>query len=944
MHAHMVRGMSEGGSFAVRSGPGSTELRSASTDAPPVGKRTLIPQAHKIAAPAPTSPWEPPRAEPGAVGTSRDGHSGHDVLALFGRPASSSEPGAQAPAPSLQLGHGAAKPTANAKTNATASSGLGAWAGAGTAGKVFRNTTAETFVDPASKEAVEVETSWMLAEYDQLEIQTNTAMEVERRIHIQLARGGVVIKSRVRAFFNADQLPNDVHAALHAPARLLKHDGVIFVTDDKGVHLLKSFDHPMLDEPSAAALLAHQPMLGYETEPQQRIREADKFVTATVPTYDNNMLLVESIMRDAPHAAMGLKNYIKTTLSYETPSPEALSIARHMIAGIEELLQFSWTGYEGTDLMFQLGEMQGGFHKLVAAAEAAKPEEKQFLDHASDLVRAISNASVGVVLAVKEVGLMARDLGMWGIDKLANAFDYEIDWSAASSIGKAYESGKSTSEIFRAMLDGIIASWTNAIEHAENGDYSRLMDLGAELALDIAIEVATAGAATAGVAAKRTGAAARRADHALVLAEDALNTLTQRVETVLERAKQMLARAPEEARAALLDTIDTASGWLTGLKESVRVADAGVGTMRIVDKTAIATAIQRSHGARAIDTAKDAMRKLRGGTARAQGASVIEQLKQLAKASKMPDTIYAIARRIAEGENKAKFVGALDKLLKGTAKALDEEVVTGVLWRAADALDPLAFLDNVEWLMGRKGLTTEARKALARQAVLRDSPLDLRWLRELTDLPDNMLEFMAHDPATNWRTFMKVSKKPSDYFPSSLKKSLKNSDYADAAAKLRGVAGEMMFVVEGVELPGGLKIVARQVDAAGKVIDFGLRDASGALAKLEVKAWTAERWANELVAVRAHKPKTAFTHMIEQLTAAKSSGQPVYLAVSDAIGTRRRALADALSDARLPDVKIVTFPETKLREISSTLRKGLGLSAATTTVAADQIAKGEDDD
>ena len=34
--------------------------------------------------------------------------------------------------------------------------------------------------------------------------------------------------------------PNDVHAALLAPARLVKHDGAIFVTDDKGMHLLRS--------------------------------------------------------------------------------------------------------------------------------------------------------------------------------------------------------------------------------------------------------------------------------------------------------------------------------------------------------------------------------------------------------------------------------------------------------------------------------------------------------------------------------------------------------------------------------------------------------------------------------------------------------------------------------------------------------------------------------
>ena len=182
------------------------------------------------------------------------------------------------------------------------------WAGAGKAGRVFRNTTADTFIDSATRETVELETSWTMAEFDQFELKTNMVMEVERKIHIQLARGGVVVKSRARAFFHADQPPNDVHAALQAPARLVKHAGAIFVTDDKGMHLLRTLELALPETPSVAGLLAHEPMLGFDIDPRQRIREADQFVTVTVPTYDRNMELVERIMRDAPHAAIGLKN------------------------------------------------------------------------------------------------------------------------------------------------------------------------------------------------------------------------------------------------------------------------------------------------------------------------------------------------------------------------------------------------------------------------------------------------------------------------------------------------------------------------------------------------------------------------------------------------------------------------------------------------------------
>lgn len=191
---------------------------------------------------------------------------------------------------------------------------------------------------------------------------------------------------------------------------------------------------------------------------------------------------------------------------------------------------------------------------------------------------------------------------------------------------------------------------------------------------------------------------------------------------------------------------------------------------------------------------------------------------------------------------------------------------------------------------------------------------------------------------------MKVSKKPSDYFPSALKTILKGSDYADAAAKLRGVAGELVFALEGVELPGGLKIVGRHVDAAGKIIDFGLVDETGARALLEVKAWNGRRWLRELAAARARKPRRLVVRMIEQLKAAKSTGQPVYLAVSDAIGTSRNALVGVLRDADLADVKLVTFSEEKLKGVSSTLRKGLVMSAATTVVALDQIDDEDDND
>jgi hypothetical protein len=746
----------------------------------------------------------------------------------------------QAPTASLHLDRNKPKPV-NAPVPQTG--GLGDWVGAGKAGKIFQNATTETFVDGGVKDSLEIRTHWTLAEFESYELETDAVMEAERTIHIQLARGSsILIRSRARSWFHADQLPNDVHAALHAPAKLIQHDGSIVVTDDKGLHILRTYPHPLGKAQSTESMLAGEPMLGFATPPEQRLREANQFAADTVPAYDANMLLIEGIMQDAPRAALGLRDYIKAKLGYESPSPDALAVARHTISRIETVVSHAATGYEGTDLLMHLGAMRRHLEKLLRSAEHAKPADKDVWDHALDAVKAIGKAAVGLGIAVKEIGLMARDLGMRGLDELANAFGYDIDWTAASSIGKAYQAGKSTGEIFTAIVGGIIDQWNKAIEHAGNGDFSLLMDLGAELALDLAIEVASIGAATPAVAAKHVGTGARAGARALELTQNAAEALARRAEDVIAKIRAALARAPAEARKALLDSLDVATGLSDGLRHALKHADTGGGPkVAVLDPGAIPRAIQRARGARAIGDARMAMGKLRGPAARKQGHGVVDALEQLAKTSGMSNAVHAIARKLADGDDKAKLAARLDDALGTWGKKLDDEVLASVLRRAADAGDPVLFLDNVDWVMGKR-MKLEARQQLVRQAVGRTAPLDLRWLRTLTDLPDKMLEFMALDPSTHWKTFMKVSDKPSDYFPSSLKKQLAKTDYAEAGAKLRGVAGELIFVVDNIELPGGLQIVGRQVDAGPKKIDFQLENAAGKKAKLEVKAWNEKRW------------------------------------------------------------------------------------------------------
>jgi Domain of unknown function (DUF4157) len=817
---------------------------------------------------------------------------------------------------------------------------LGSWAGAGKAGKLFQHATTEAFVD--TQGSFELRTRWTLAEFASYELGTDAVMEVRRTIRVQLARGAaILVESRARSWFHADQLPNDVHAALHAPAKRITHDGSIVVTDDRGLHLLRTHPHPLGPAPSPAAMLASEPMLGFATPPEQRLREASHFVAHTVPRYDENMLWIESIMRDAPAAALGLRAHIKAKLGYESPPQDALAVARHTIARLETVISHAATGYEGTALLMHLAALRQHLAELLRAAEQAKPSDKALWEHALDGVQAIGKAVVGLGVAVKEIAFMARDLGMWGLDAIAGALGSNLDWTAASSIGKAYQAGKSTGEIFTALVDGVIDQWSKALEHAGNGDLSLLMDLGAELALDLAIEVATAGAATSGVAATRAGTAAR----VLELTHDAAEALARRADGVVAKTRAAIERAPAAARQALLDSLDVATGLANGLRHALQQAAPGVGPkLALLDPGAIPRAIQHVRGARAIGDAKAAVAGLRGPAARAQGQGVIAALEQLAKKAGMPDAISAIARRIADGGDTAGFVSKLHDALGTWGRQLDGEVLAGVLRRAADAVDPASFLGNVDWVMHRR-IKLEARKQLVRQAVDRADPLDLRWLRVLTDLPDEMLEFMALDPSTNWKTFMKVSDRPSDYFPSSLKKLLTKADYARAAGKLRGVAGELIFVIDDLELPGGLKIVGRQVDAGVKKIDFQLENAAGRRAKLEVKAWNEKRWTRELDAnSNQHQLQGMTKRMVEQLQAATRTGEAVYLAVSDAIGAEMSRLRKLLSEHGLRVVDVITFPEGKLRDASARLRKGLGMGAAgLALVTADDLAEHTDE-
>lgn len=164
-----------------------------------------------------------------------------------------------------------------------------------------------------------------------------------------------------------------------------------------------------------------------------------------------------------------------------------------------------------------------------------------------------------------------------------------------------------------------------------------------------------------------------------------------------------------------------------------------------------------------------------------------------------------------------------------------------------------------------------------------------------------------------------------------------SNDYAATAGALRGTAGELMLSMDGVQLPDGFTLVARQINALGKKIDFGLKDARGRKARLEVKAWSQKVWKRELGNGRPVDPESALGRMLGQLRAAQATGKPVYLAVLDVIGKHMGDLRRLLDSHKLDGVTVLTFPEHKLESIFHQLREALALPAGVTPELADLL-------
>ena len=121
--------------------------------------------------------------------------------------------------------------------------------------------------------------------------------------------------------------------------------------------------------------------------------------------------------------------------------------------------------------------------------------------------------------------------------------------------------------------------------------------------------------------------------------------------------------------------------------------------------------------------------------------------------------------------------------------------------------------------------------------------------------------------------------------------------------------------------------MADEASPAGKVLDFELVDASGRPAWLEVKGWTAKTWRAQLDAIANGKGAEKMEHLFAQLDTAKATGNPSYLAITDALDAGTREEIAQLLRARGYEADLMYFSESALKTTARELCKALAIGA-----------------
>ncbi|MEO8840185.1 MAG: DUF4157 domain-containing protein [Kofleriaceae bacterium] len=810
------------------------------------------------------------------------------------------------------------------------------WAGQGIRDEVTQSYPSEYTAKDGSKVTM-LDTYTAAHQGKNVEIDSEIVYQVERTCLFEVPSkhmsAVMTTVSRARIHNDTGHTVSNIRALLHSPTSAASNDGELDLRIQYGTSYViqrnpslptpSVVTHPGTSGKSIADLCAPFPLISFESTPQQKLDRLIQITDDSVKGERQDFWLDDIAPTVADHITklQELQHHIE---NYEDRDTSILNVAVEDLQRLREELDLLEARAAAGDHDPQAKErlarvraMYAELEKAWAAADKANrhPPHKNVADHFVDVGMAGVHVVKGAVEGVIEVGKMGADLVRKGIDEvIQHTSDYELDWDPYSAIGKAKAAGKSNTEIAVAMWDGLVDQVGTAIEHAQHGDFSKLDDLAA----DITVAVVTMGEG----AVTKAGSIAKGAAKVGAEVRDLL-TGAAKISERLEALQGVVKAALKDARIstkswakAKLDGISDAIDGVKGLFEPETVTTNGLPSPEKF------TGIMRERSANeSIDAAMTKLGKREGikgarGTDRVDVSEMGERLKKLAD----PEVAAKVARRMANVTDAKAYVKAVEKML-GTPRKVGRENLAAILEESTTRTSEKGaeYLENVYKIVERDGLTPKARRMLIEKIVDSKGPDLANWIPK-TDLTAEELNFLAMDPKTNWRSFMKVSAETSDDYPQSLgKRGLTDGAYPDMEMKARGVAAEM--VVDKGALKG-FKLKERQVEVGdGRDIDFGGTDPSGAECLVEVKSAQEVTWERDLSNVKAALADegSALYRLDKQLSAAAKTGKNIYVAVTDALPDELLQQVKAFAEARNADV--LTIREVEIKAMANTLKR-----------------------
>lgn len=783
---------------------------------------------------------------------------------------------------------------------------------------------------------------WAFALQGDKEVGSTGIFAVNRKYAFNLEKSGVeaVVQVKTRAHVKADKAPNDIRQLIETSAVWVSHDAeIIILKPEEKAKVDPGAKHANGQSP--AELLVGDPLIAFETTAKDRI-------WYLVDTYlgirrkESNDHSIDKLSERSSLLVSRLVEHEKAKKNYEDGDPMSLVDAEELLADLikkHEQLKSNYerAGSKDKEVKTQIDRLEKLYRKLYdqyLEAYNAKAPNKDWTDHAEDWAKAPFHAGIGFVGGLAELAKMLGDGARYAGDEALEEVGVDVGgWEAWSEVGKAYQSGKSTEEILETMWDGFFDRLDKAFEHGRNGDFSMLFDITAETGLDIGLGLATAGTGTAASWSAKAGKMANTIGDAAKAAAAMAKRLEKRARQALKDLKKLLKEGslPKWGK----DAIKSLQNFVDGMGDRFAMAGAdGANFAEHVPDGPAAKAMMREAGlGRAADKAMASMRKRRiKGMTVSEKAHFVNRLEEIAKNFGGGNEIARVFKKLETVEKLGPYVQKIEELL-GMASELGVDDLVACLKRSTQVRDGAAFLDDVA-AFAKRDLSGPAKSTILQKAAAGKAP-DLDWLRKL-DITDERLEYLASNPATNWKSFMKVSEETSDMYPAALDERFpttkdKNKAYGDAAVKIRGVAGEL--AVKEMDLDP-LKITREQVDVREMgvdrdvSIDYGVSGPKG-FGLLEVKGWSKRKWKQQLKAAKAAQGgDEAIQHLLVQLDAAAKTGKPVYLAVTDALdAATKKALTGFLAKNKHAAVELVYFSEDKLKGIAKELRNAMMLGA-----------------